>query len=165
MTYSLRPELAAQLGIVRNEGLRSALAAFAVAAAAGLLIAILISRRLARIASGARAIGAGDFAEQRVDRFPDEVGSLSRSIDGMRRQLADLFEVLDDERDRLERLLGRLTDAVILVGRDLRVEFANERGLEWVARGCTSTSRVEAAEQAMLASVVSDLFATRAPVS
>ena len=61
VTYSLRPELAAQLGIVRNEGLRSALVAFAVAAAAGLLIAILISRRLARIASGARAIGAGDF--------------------------------------------------------------------------------------------------------
>ena len=37
VTFTLRPELAAQLGIVRNEGPRSALVAFALAAAAGLV--------------------------------------------------------------------------------------------------------------------------------
>ncbi len=109
VTFTLRPELAAQLGIVRNEGPRSALVAFALAAAAGLLIATLISRRLAGIARRAHAIGAGDFSEQPVDGFPDEVGSLSRSIDGMRRQLAEYFRALEEERHRLERLLGRLT--------------------------------------------------------
>ena len=161
VTFTLRPELAAQLGIVRNEGPRSALVAFAVAAAAGLLIAILISSRLARIAARARAIGAGDFSERRVDRFPDEVGSLSRSIDGMRRQLAVLFRTLEDERHRLERLLGRMTDAVILVGRDLNVEFVNDRGREYVTPGTRLNTDVELRP---LANVASDLFTSEVPV-
>jgi two-component system sensor histidine kinase VicK len=161
VTFTQRPELAAQIGIVRNEGLRSALVAFAVAAAAGLLIAILISKRLAGIAYRARAIGAGDFSEQRVDAFPDEVGSLSRSIDGMRRQLAELFRTVEEERHRLERLLGRLTDAVILVDQTLRVEFANDRGREYVAAGMRLD---EVAELQPLAGVASDLFASKGPV-
>jgi two-component system, OmpR family, sensor histidine kinase VicK len=161
VTFTQRPELAAQIGIVRNEGPRSALVAFALAAAAGLLIAILISRRLARIASRARAIGAGDFSEQRIDGFPDEVGSLSRSIDGMRRQLAELFRTVEEERHRLERLLGRLTDAVILVDHSLRVEFANDRGREYVATGMRLD---EVAELQPLAGVASDLFSSKGPV-
>jgi signal transduction histidine kinase/HAMP domain-containing protein len=171
VTFTLRPELAAQLGIVRDEGPRSALVAFALAAAAGLLIATLISRRLARIATRARAIGAGDFSEQPVDRFPDEVGSLSRSIDGMRRQLAELFRTLDDERRRLERLLGRLNDAVILVGRDLTVEFVNDRGREYVTEGmrldnAAPDDNPAPSDSTMrpLASVALDLFASELPV-
>jgi signal transduction histidine kinase len=165
VTYTLRPELAAQLGIVRNEGPRSALVAFAFAAAAGLLIAILISRRLAGIARRARAIGAGDFSEQPVDGFPDEVGSLSRSIDGMRRQLAESFRVLEDERHRLERLLGRLTDAVILVRRDLSVDFVNDRGREYVSPGVRLDEIAPFdGELAVLLSVASDLFASETPV-
>ena len=167
VSYSLKPELAAQLGIVRNEGPRSALIAFALAAAAGLLIATLIGRRLGGIAADARAIGLGDFSGRRVDRFHDEVGSLSRSIDGMRRQLAALFGTLDEERSRLERLLGRLTDAVILVDRDGMVEFANDRGREFVAAGQRLDVDGGGGDDdgvALLARVASDLHASRAPV-
>ena len=161
VTFTQRPELAAQLGIVRNEGPRSAIVAFAVAAAAGLLIAILISRRLAGIAARARAIGAGDFSDQGVDGFPDEVGSLSRSIDGMRRELAELFRTVEEERHRLERLLGRLTDAVILVDQQLRVEFVNDRGREYVAPGMHLDGP---AELQPFTAVASDLFASKVPV-
>ena len=157
VTFTLRPELAAQLGIVRNEGPRSGLVAFALAAAVGLLIATLISRRLAGIARRARAIGAGDFSEQPVDGFPDEVGSLSRSIDGMRRQLAEYFRALEEERHRLERLLGRLTDAVILVGRDLTVEFVNDRGREYVTAG-------RRLEGKALTTFAKDLFSSAGPM-
>jgi signal transduction histidine kinase/HAMP domain-containing protein len=157
VTFTLRPELAAQLGIVRNEGPRSALVAFALAAAAGLLIAVLISRRLAGIARRAHAIGAGDFSEQPVDGFPDEVGSLSRSIDGMRRQLAEYFRALEEERHRLERLLGRLTDAVILVDRDLTVEFVNDQGRDYV----TPARRLDGLA---LADFAAELFTSEAPI-
>ena len=59
VAYSLRPELREQLGIVRHEFLQSALLAFAVGAALGLLIASLIARRLARIANaGSRSARA-----------------------------------------------------------------------------------------------------------
>ena len=123
------------------------------------MIAILISRRLAGIARRAHAIGAGDFSEQPVDGFPDEVGSLSRSIDGMRRQLAEYFRALEEERHRLERLLGRLTDAVILVDRDLTVEFVNDQGREYVTPGCAWLR-----QRAGTRGLASDLFTSEAPV-
>src|SRR5262249_50800685 len=102
--YQLRPDLREQLGIVRHEFLQSALLAFAVGAALGLLIASLIARRLARIARAAQAIGEGDFGVHAYDGFPDEVGSLAGSIERMRGQLEELFRALEQDRDRLERL-------------------------------------------------------------
>ena len=130
LAYSLRPELKTQLGIVRNEFLRSALIAFVLGAAAGLVVATLIARRLKRIASAALAIGAGDLSARVSDRFPDEVGSLAGSIEEMRVQLEASFDVLRDDRNRLERLLDRLDEGVVLVRRDLTVEFANGRARE-----------------------------------
>src|SRR5262249_17415279 len=123
----LRPELSEQLGIVRHEFLQSALLAFAVGAALGLLIATLIARRLARIARAAKAIGEGDFSVHPYDRFPDEVGSLAWSIERMRSRLEQLFRALEQDRDRLERLLDRLNEGVLLIDRDLRIEYANGR--------------------------------------
>jgi signal transduction histidine kinase len=125
VAYSLRPDLREQLGIVRHEFLQSALLAFAFGAALGLLIASLIAHRLARIAEAAKAIGGGDFDVHTHDRFPDEVGSLAWSIESMRGQLQELFETLERDRARLERLLARLNEGVLLVDRDLAVEYAN----------------------------------------
>ncbi len=125
VAYSLRPELREQLGIVRHEFLQAALLAFAVGAALGLLIATLIARRLARIARAAKAIGEGDFHVRVHDRFPDEVGSLASSIERMREQLEETFHTLELDRDSLERLLNRLNEGVLVIDRDLEVEFAN----------------------------------------
>ncbi len=125
VVYALRPELRTQLGIVRNEFPTAAILAFLIAAAVGLSIAVLIGRRLGRIADAARAIGRGDLSRTVHDRFPDEVGSLASSIEDMRRQLASSFETLRRDRARLEELLDRLNDGVLLVGPDLRVRYAN----------------------------------------
>ena len=125
VAYSLRPELREQLGIVRGEYLQAALIAFGVGAALGLLIATLTARRLTRIARAASEIGAGNFEVAVNPTLPDEVGSLALSIDKMRTQLKDVFATLEGDRDRLERLLDRLDEGVLLVDRDLHVEFAN----------------------------------------
>ena len=93
---------------------------------------MLTGRRLARIARAAHAIGSGDFSTQVTDRFPDEVGSLAGSIEEMRMQLAGAFELLRDDRNRLERLLDRLDEGVVLLRRDLTVEFANGPARELV---------------------------------
>jgi len=130
VAYSLRPELRDQLGIVRNEFVQAALIAFGVGAALGLLIATLTARRLSRIARAASAIGAGNFDVELTSSFPDEVGSLALSIEQMRTQLQDLFRVLEAERDRLERLLDRLNEGVLLIDPELNVEFANDRARE-----------------------------------
>ena len=127
VAYSLRPELRHRLGVIHTEYVESALIAFGVGAALGLLIATLTARRLARMARTASEIGAGNFEVEVKPTFPDEVGSLALSIEQMRSQLSELFHSLESDRDRLERLLARLDEGVLLVDRDLNVEYANDR--------------------------------------
>lgn len=138
VAYSLRPELKTQLGIVRNEFSDSALIAFILGAAAGLVVATLTGRRLAHIAGAAQAIGGGDFSVRVSDRFPDEVGSLAGSLEEMRLQLQTAFDALRDDRNRLERLLDRLDEGVVLIRRDLSVEFANDRARELLGPDLTA---------------------------
>lgn len=127
VAYSSRPELSTQLGIVRHEFLLSALVAIVAGTAAGFIVAWLTGRRLARIAKSAGELGEGDFSARVVDRFPDEVGSLAASIEQMRGRLSGLFDALHEDRNRLERLLDRLDEAVVVVDAELEVEFANGR--------------------------------------
>lgn len=165
VSYSLRPELAQQLGLVQNQFLEAALLAVAVGGIAGLVIATLIAVRLGRIARAARAIGAGDFTAQSRDRFPDEVGSLGASIDLMRSQLQSLVEALRDDRHRLERLLDRLDEGVLLVDRSLQVEFTNGRANELLALGTEPAGRnlVELPQGATIAQLARDLFSQLLP--
>jgi two-component system, OmpR family, phosphate regulon sensor histidine kinase PhoR len=160
VAYSLRPELAQQLGLVQNQFFTAALLAVAVGGIAGLIIATLIAFRLGRIARAAQAIGEGDFTVQARDRFPDEVGSLGASIDGMRVQLQSLVQALHDDRHRLERLLDRLDEGVLLVDRSLQVEFSNGRATELLAfpRHAASRNVSELPHGATIARLARDLF-------
>jgi two-component system, OmpR family, sensor histidine kinase VicK len=164
VAYALRPELREQLGIVRHEFLQSALLAFAVGAALGLLIATLIARRLARIARAAKAIGEGDFGVHLYDRFPDEVGSLAWSIERMRGQLEEAFRALEQDRDRLERLLERLNEGVLLIDRDLRVEYANGRARDLLGvADALDESPIDPESLEALQELAADLFTTALP--
>lgn len=156
VAYSRQQGLSRALGIIRNEFLQAALVAFAVGAALGLLIATFTARRLRRIAVAAGAIGAGDFDTHVTSRFPDEVGSLSQSIERMRDQLRELFLTLEGDRDRLERVFDRLDDGVLVVNRALEVEFANDR-----ARTLVGDATV--LERGPLHELALDLFRTNIP--
>jgi signal transduction histidine kinase len=126
VTYTRRPELRAELGIVRDEIVRAALLSVGLAAIVGLLVAALITSRLSRIARAAAAIEAGGFdSEVLRPRFNDELGALAESIDRMRVRLRDSFGRVEAERDRLRQLLEGLHEGVVAVDRELRVAFAN----------------------------------------
>jgi two-component system sensor histidine kinase VicK len=126
VAYAPRPAAYSRsLAIFRREVIRAALWTALIAAAAGLLAATLIARRLGRIDAAAAAIERGDFDVQLRPRFRDEVGSLAVSIDRMRRRLRTSFERLRAERDRLERLLEQLHEGVVAVDEELVVQFAN----------------------------------------
>jgi two-component system sensor histidine kinase VicK len=165
--YSRHLEFQTQLNVVRGQFLRSALIAFAIGAGLGLLLATLTARRLARIAGAAKAIGAGDFSVKTSDRFPDEVGSLALSIEQMRVQLQELFDRIERDRDRLESLLDRLNEGVLLVDRELNVEFANDRARELLDLGdlAGSPSRLDTLADRRPASFAQDLFGARLPGS
>jgi signal transduction histidine kinase len=122
---ALRPDLVAEVGIVRDQVVRAALLAVLVGALAGVLIAVLIARRLRRVAAAAAAIESGDFETPMRPRFPDELGDLAVAFDRMRERLGRSFTELESERNRLRRLLEQLQEGVIAVDPDLQVEFAN----------------------------------------
>jgi signal transduction histidine kinase len=122
-----RSDLDDALGIVRNEIVSAALWATAIGAVVGLVVALLITRRLRRIATAASEIERGRFDRELRPRFPDELGALEGSIDHMRERLRTSFDRLEGERQRLQRLLEQLQEGVVAVDRTLAVEFANSR--------------------------------------
>ena len=100
-----------------------------------------------------------------TSNFPDEVGSLALSIEQMRTQLQDLFRTLEGDRDRLERLLDRLNEGVLLVDRDLKIEFANDRAHELLGVGDSprGTRGSDSPTTAAIRSIAVDLFSIGLP--
>ena len=125
LTYSPFPQLQGQVGIVHRQVVQAALFASLGGAIAGLLVAMIIAGRLRRIAHAADAIEGGSFDTRLHPWLKDELGGLAETIDRMRGRLRESFGRLESERDRLQRLLGRLHDGVIAVDSDLRIEFSN----------------------------------------
>jgi signal transduction histidine kinase/HAMP domain-containing protein len=125
LAYSPRPDVATELDIVKRSIIESALLAVGIGAAAGIVVAILIVRRLRRIGTAARAIAAGDFEAQLKPQWRDELGELAATIDLMRQRLRESFDRMASEHHRLEGLLERLHEGVVLVDRDLSVGYAN----------------------------------------
>jgi signal transduction histidine kinase/HAMP domain-containing protein len=125
IAYSPRPDVATELDIVKRSIVESALLAVAIGAAAGIVVAILIVRRLRRISAAARAIAEGDFEVQLKPQWRDELGELAATIDLMRQRLHESFDRMASEHHRLEGLLERLYEGVVLVDRDLSIGYAN----------------------------------------
>jgi signal transduction histidine kinase len=127
IAVSSRSDLETALGIVKDEIVSAALVAIGIGAFVGLVVALLITRRLRRIADAAAEIERGRFDRELRARFPDELGVLAGTIDRMRDHLRASFERLESERSRLQRLLEQLQEGVIAVDRLLTVDFANSR--------------------------------------
>ena len=125
LAYSPRPDVATELDIVKRSIVESALLAIGIGAAAGIVVAVLIVRRLRRIGAAARAIAAGDFEVELKPQWRDELGELAATIDLMRGRLRESFDRLASEHHRLEGLLERLHEGVVLVDRDLSIGYAN----------------------------------------
>ncbi len=110
---------------MHRQVVEAALFASLAGAIAGLLVAMLIAGRLRRIANAADAIEGGSFETRLHPWLKDELGGLAETIDRMRGRLRESFGRVEAERDRLQRLLGRLHDGVIAVDSNLRIEFSN----------------------------------------
>jgi len=126
LTYSLQPGYGTTMMMIRDQIAAAVLWAVLLGGLAGLMIAILITRRLHRIERAARAVEAGDFGRRIDVRLNDEIGMLAQAFDRMRVRLQESFERIQTERLRLRRTLERLDQGVVTIDSDLRIEAAND---------------------------------------
>jgi two-component system sensor histidine kinase VicK len=125
-----RPDLVDAVRAVRETIIVAAAWAALIGVLVGALVSLLITARVRRIAAAAAAIEQGQFDLELRPSFPDEIGSLGRTVDSMRQHLRTSFDRLGAERDRLRTLIEQLHEGVVAVDRELRVVVANSRGSE-----------------------------------
>ena len=112
---------------------RALLTGSAIAFVIGMVLAGILahytSRRLQRIVNFAEHIAAGDLTARIASGSVDEIGQVASSLDKTARKLEESFAALRSSQRQLETLLNSMQDAVIAVGADGRVQWANH-GME-----------------------------------
>jgi HAMP domain-containing protein len=120
------PELQEAIEAVRGDRLTALGVAVLVAVAISFLIASAITSRIKRLAESAARISQGQLDEPLEGTGGrDEITELGRSLETMRAALRQTFDALRSERDRLSAIFDALSDAVMVVGPDGSVRFAN----------------------------------------
>jgi two-component system phosphate regulon sensor histidine kinase PhoR len=103
------------------------------ASALAFLVALLVagfaahsaSLRLQHIAEFAARIAAGDLSARISESSGDEIGKVASALDRTAHDLEESFVALQTSQRQLETLLNSMEDAVIAVGADERVQWAN----------------------------------------
>jgi two-component system phosphate regulon sensor histidine kinase PhoR len=90
------------------------------------MIAVVITRRLHHIVEFAESIASGNLSRQIEENSDDEIGKVTSSLDAAARRLARSFAELKTSEHQLDTLLNSMEDAVIAVGPDDRVQWANQ---------------------------------------
>jgi two-component system phosphate regulon sensor histidine kinase PhoR len=100
----------------------------------GLLVAVILAgrvaqssaRRLQQIVQFAGKLAAGDLTARLAETPQDEIGEIAVALDRAVRQLEESFALLQTGQHQLETLLNSMQDAVLAVGIDERVQWANQ---------------------------------------
>ncbi|MFZ0285725.1 MAG: ATP-binding protein, partial [Terriglobales bacterium] len=118
---------------------------------AGLVVGILISglaaqslaRRLQSIIRFSERIAGGDLTARIQEGTGDEIGQIAAKLDRGVRYLEREFAALRTSQHELETLLNSMEDAVVAVGPDDRVQWANQSMDGLVPQGTRLGSPVE----------------------
>ncbi len=113
------------LEALRGQRLTALIVSVIVAGLIGFLVASLITTRVKRLAAAAGELAEGHLDKPLNTSGRDEIGDLGRTLDSMRIALAETFDALSSERDRLSAVFTSLDEAVIVVDPDGDVRFAN----------------------------------------
>ena len=85
-----------------------------------------IGTRLQRIVTVADRLAAGDLKARIGETSGDEIGRLASVLDQTGVKVEASFQALQSSQHQLETLLNSMRDAVIAVGPDLQVRWANQ---------------------------------------
>lgn len=119
-------DLDAAIGEIR----RRILGVSIISALAALVVAYLGTRhftsRIRRVQQFAEGLVQARFTERLEPAPADELGSLSRSLNGMAEQMQDLVDRLSLESARREAMLSSMVEGVLAVDHELCVTFCND---------------------------------------
>ncbi|MCH5372821.1 MAG: ATP-binding protein, partial [Planctomycetes bacterium] len=90
-----------------------------------LIVARRIMQPLSKLTDAAEAIAAGSYSQRIPKSGNDELGTLGRAVDHMRRELVSRMNELRANSQRLETVLSSMVEGVLAVDADHRVLFAN----------------------------------------
>ncbi len=127
--------LAQAASSVHRTVLLASLLAFAVAIVLAGVASRMQSGRLARILAFASQIAAGDLTARVAESSSDEIGRVAEALDRSARLLQSTFKALEESHSQLETVLNSMQEAVIAVGADGRVLWANQRMERLVTTG------------------------------
>lgn len=103
-------------------GLAAIFAGFAFTfAAANLTIA-----PITKLTRSAKAISEGDFSQIPEIGPDNEVNDLTRAFSHMAEQIKGQLSTINTQKERLERLVDRLIDGIIIVNRDGKINLINQ---------------------------------------
>ena len=119
-------DIEASTARVRGTLLRGSALTFLVALVLAGIVARFTARRLQRIVQFANEIAAGELTARIAETSGDEIGQVAAALDKTARHLESNFAALQTSQRQLETLLNSMEDAVIAVGPDERVQWANQ---------------------------------------
>ncbi|HEV2690926.1 MAG TPA: ATP-binding protein [Bryobacteraceae bacterium] len=128
MAYQLS-DLEAASQRIHRALLLGSLIAFVIVMLLAALAAHYTARRLRRILRFAEQVSAGDLTARISATSLDEIGQVATALDKTARRVEESFLAVQTSQRQLETLLNSMQDAVIAVGADGRVQWAN-RGME-----------------------------------
>jgi len=99
--------------------------AFAICMVGAVVASQYVGHRLGRIVKFAERIAAGDLTARIASRARDEIGQVAAALDKTARRVEESFLRVQTSQRELETLLNSMQDAVIAVGADGRVQWAN----------------------------------------
>ncbi|MBZ5574330.1 MAG: HAMP domain-containing protein [Acidobacteriia bacterium] len=119
-------DVEAAAGHIRRTLLLGSVIAFLVALLLAGIAAQITAHRMQRIVQFAGRIAEGDLTARISESAVDEVGQVATALDHTALRLEASFAALQTSQRQLETLLNSMEDAVIAVGPDSRVQWANQ---------------------------------------
>ncbi|MFV0422986.1 ATP-binding protein [Oleidesulfovibrio sp.] len=136
----VRIALPASIVNERLAGLKEGMGAvFLIALFASMLLGYFVTRSLARsiegVASIAQAIGQGEY-HRRIREYPgSELRPLVDAINDMATNIQSQMQVLTDQKGRLEAILNAITDGVMVLNEEGRIQSVNAALTEMFPQG------------------------------
>lgn len=104
---------------------QGSLIVFVIVTVAATVAAHYTARRLQRIVKFADRVAKGDLTARISTISMDEIGQVASALDKTARKVEETFAAVQTSQHQLETLLNSMQDAVIAVGADGRVQWAN----------------------------------------